>query len=58
MKIRDWISNLQEGLVLFCNLSGTDPKNAYLIFGGDEKQVRREGNVIGWSWLSELQEER
>jgi len=47
---KDFFRDLSD----FCQFSGTSPENAYLIYGGDENQIRREGNVLGWSSLPEI----
>ncbi len=43
-----------KSLSYWCELSKTPPENAYLIYGGDENQVRREGNVLSWSSFNNL----
>ncbi len=47
---KDYFKSLRH----FCELSQTPPENSYLIYGGDENQIRREANVLSWSSLEEL----
>ncbi len=41
-----------KDLIYWSKLSGISLEEAYLIFGGEENQIRREGNVLGWSSLA------
>lgn len=43
-----------HGLRYWCELTNTPSERAYLIFGGNENQTRRDGNVLGWSSLTSL----
>lgn len=47
-------SKFFKGLKYFNEISGTPLDHSYLIYGGDEKQERSSGNVIGWKHLSEM----
>lgn len=42
-------------LKYWCELAQIDPRNAYLIYGGDENQIRREANVLSWSSLLQIE---
>ena len=46
--------NMFDGLEYWCKLTGTQPDLGYLIYGGKEKQHRKNGFVLGWNMLSEL----
>ena len=35
----------------WCSLTGAAPESATLIYAGEEKQVRREGNILSWKFL-------
>ncbi|MEZ4830144.1 MAG: DUF4143 domain-containing protein [Bacteroidia bacterium] len=43
-----------DNLQYFGNLSGTQPENCYLIYGGDEIQHRSLANVLSWRYISNL----
>ncbi len=43
-----------KNLSFWRRLSGVKAEDAYLIYGGDENQIRREGNVLGWSSLNDI----
>ncbi len=43
-----------KGLDYWNKLSGSKPSDSYLIYGGDEKQIRKHGNVVGWKDSSNL----
>lgn len=43
-----------EELKYWNNLSETDPKKNFLIYGGDENQKRSLGTVLGWQSLDEI----
>jgi len=40
-----------DGLKYFQALSGALPENCFLVYGGDEKQTRSVGKVVGWEEL-------
>jgi uncharacterized protein len=42
-----------SGLTYWKNLSNTDSKNMFLIYGGTDNHVRNEMNVIGWDNIFE-----
>jgi uncharacterized protein len=46
-----------KGLDYWNELSKNDPKNSYLIYAGEERQIRKKGNVIGWKDASHLVED-
>ncbi|TRX60473.1 ATP-binding protein [Fulvivirga sp. M361] len=37
-----------EGLKYWNRLSGNEPENAYVVYGGDEDQLTGHGHLIGW----------
>ncbi len=41
-----------KGLKYYNNLSGTDPKKSFVIYGGDRKQITKDGVVLGWRELA------
>ena len=41
-------SDFFRGLNYWNKLSGGNPKDSYLIYANEEKQIRKHGNVIGW----------
>jgi uncharacterized protein len=43
-----------KGLNYYSKLSGLPPENFYLVYGGKDKQTRSNGNVLGWSNLSDI----
>ncbi|MGA8163526.1 MAG: ATP-binding protein [Waddliaceae bacterium] len=43
-----------KNLTYFSEISGANPRNTYLIYGGKENQIRREGKVVGWPSINEL----
>ncbi len=43
-----------KGLAHWCKLAGISQEDAYLIFGGEEEQIRREGRVVGWKSFSAI----
>ena len=45
-----------EGLAYWCKLTGAERDAGYLVYGGKEKQRRKNGRVVGWSVMSELLE--
>lgn len=44
-------SNMFEGLVKWCDLSKTNSDSAFIVYAGEDKQVRKQGNVIPWKLL-------
>lgn len=34
-------------------LSGSSPKNNYVVYAGDENQQRAQGNVVSWNWVAD-----
>lgn len=46
-------SHFFDSLVFFNELSGGEPKNSYLVYGGLENQQRTKANVVGWQSISE-----
>ncbi len=47
-------SDFFSSLVKWNELSGNDPSNSYVIYGGKEKQIRSQGTALGWSQLQFL----
>jgi len=47
-------SSMFDGLQYWSRLSETPPDKGYLVYGGNEKQQRKHGRVVGWSALSEV----
>ncbi|MBI2603895.1 MAG: ATP-binding protein [Deltaproteobacteria bacterium] len=43
-----------RGLDYWNELAGADPHDSYLIYANEEKQLRKQGNVIGWKDSSSL----
>jgi predicted AAA+ superfamily ATPase len=43
-----------DGLSYWNNLSGQDPANSFLIYGGEKKEKRSCGNVLGWKFAHEV----
>lgn len=43
-----------RGLDYWNDIAQADPRNAYLIYAGEERQIRKQGNVIGWKESSTL----
>jgi len=43
-----------DGLKFWNEISGTDPKDNFLIYGGSEGQRRTYANVLGWQMLEEV----
>ena len=43
-----------KGLKYWQSLSGDKSKNSFLIYGGEQKQKREHGQVLGWNQLDEL----
>lgn len=41
-------SNFFDGLKYWNNLSGQDPEQTVLVYGGDKKEKRSSGTVLGW----------
>lgn len=46
--------DLFASLVKWNKLSGNDPANCYLVYGGKEKQIRSQGTALGWTHLGSL----
>ena len=44
-------SSFFKELHFWNELSGSDPSNSFLIYGGDQKQIRQGINVFGWQSL-------
>ena len=47
-------SDFFRGLDYWNKLSGGNPKDSYLIYANEEKQIRKHGNVIGWKDSGDL----
>ncbi len=47
-------SDFFANLVKWNLLSGNDPSNSYVIYGGGEKQIRSQGTALGWLQLGSL----
>jgi uncharacterized protein len=43
-----------KGLNYWAKLTGEPADRGYLVYGGKEKQNRKNGQVIGWPWLAEV----
>ena len=43
-----------SGLDYWNKLSGNSPDNSYVIYGGNEKQVRSNGKLLSWQSMSEV----
>ena len=43
-----------EGLGYWSKLTGEEPGDGYLVYGGRENQDREHGRVLGWLGMSEL----
>ncbi len=43
-----------NGLDYWCKLAGEETSVGYLVYGGEERQDRKQGHVVGWSILSDL----
>ncbi len=46
-------SDSLEGINAFCSFSDTDPENATLVYGGEERQHRDKIAILPWSRISE-----
>jgi uncharacterized protein len=44
--------NFFKGLKYWHTLTGDDPKKGYIIYAGDENQIRSYGNVVSWRDIS------
>lgn len=44
-------SDMFEGLVKWCELAELSPQSGTIIYGGTEKQVRSQGNILSWKLL-------
>jgi predicted AAA+ superfamily ATPase len=40
-----------NGLTYWNKLSGRDPDHSFLIYGGENREKRSSGNVLGWKYL-------
>ncbi len=49
-------NNFFTGLDFWNSLAKGDPQNAYLVYANDQKQIRKQGNVIGWKDASSIVE--
>lgn len=49
-------SGFFSGLDFYNGIAETDPKDSYLIYASDEKQLRKHGTVLGWKDASSLVE--
>lgn len=47
-------SDFFDGLNYWNNLSKNDPKNTFLIYGGEENQTRSQGKIISWKSLEKI----
>ena len=47
-------SDAFRGLNYWNEIAQANARNAYLIYGNDEKQIRKQGTVIGWKEASGL----
>lgn len=47
-------ANFFDGLKYWNELSGLDPQNGFLIYGGDEIQKRSVANVLSWRLLTKV----
>lgn len=47
-------SDFFAGLTFWNNLAKNDPLKGYLVYGGDEEQVRSQGNVISWKSVGNI----
>jgi len=43
-----------KGVDYWNSLANGDPKDSYLIYAGEEKQIRKHGNVLGWKATKDL----
>lgn len=47
-------THLFDSLKYFREISGCPPEHCYLVYGGDEVQRRRDGQVLSWRHLDQL----
>ena len=47
-------SDFFANIVKWNLLSGNDPANSYVVYGGKEKQIRSQGTALGWLQLGSL----
>jgi hypothetical protein len=47
-------SDFFKGLDYWNEIAQADPRNSYLIYAGEDRQIRKQGNVIGWKDASTL----
>ena len=43
-----------KGLKYWQSLTGDEPENSYVVYGGEQKQKREYGQVLGWNQLHDL----
>jgi uncharacterized protein len=48
------VTSFFDSLAKWNDLAQTDPENGYVVYGGDAKQQRSAGNVIGWQSSGDL----
>ena len=44
-------SEMFDGLIKWCHLADMDPASGTLIYAGEEKQIRKQGNAVPWNLL-------
>lgn len=44
-------SEFFDGLIKWCTLAGQPENSGTLVYGGDEKQTRNQGNILSWKLL-------
>jgi hypothetical protein len=47
-------SDFFRGIEYWNNLAGASSQDSYLIYAGDEKQLRKQGTALGWQQASTL----
>jgi len=47
-------SDFFSGLIKWNQLTGNDPSNGYVVYGGQEKQVRAQGIALSWRQLNSI----
>jgi len=47
-------SNFFDGLGYWNTIAGQNPGKSFLIYGGDKKEIRSSGNVLGWKDTCEV----
>ena len=43
-----------KNLDYYNKISGNNPKNSYVIYGGNQKQIRQSGQIISWRDINDL----